>query len=62
MLPVLLFPIEIPLLLALMEATTALLRTGDSIVDPAVWFWIAGGFDVIFTTLSFLLFEYILED
>ena len=62
MLPVLLFPIEIPLILSLVEATTAVIRGGDSIVNPGIWFWIAGGFDVIFTTLSLLLFEYILED
>ena len=62
MLPVLLFPIEIPLILSLVEATTAVIRGGDSIVNPRIWFWIAGGFDVIFTTLSLLLFEYILED
>ena len=62
MLPVLLFPVEIPLILSLVEATTAVLRTGDSIVNPEIWLRIAFGFDVIFTLLSLYLFEYILEE
>ena len=62
MLPVLLFPIEIPLLLSLMEATTAVLRGGDSIVNPSIWLRLCFGFDVIFTILSLYLFEYILKE
>lgn len=62
MLPVLLFPIEIPLLLALVEATTAVIRAGDSIVAPGIWLRIALGFDIIFTLLSLFLFEYILGE
>ncbi|MBI4459772.1 MAG: heme exporter protein CcmB [Acidobacteria bacterium] len=62
MLPVLLFPVAIPLILSLVEATTAVLRTGESIVNPEVWLRIAFGFDVIFTLLSLYLFEYILEE
>ncbi len=61
MLPVLLFPIEIPLVLALVESTTAVI-TGDSIVEPRLWLRICLGFDVIFTILSLYLFEYVLED
>ncbi|MDP2735840.1 MAG: heme exporter protein CcmB, partial [bacterium] len=62
MLPVLLFPVEIPLILSLVEATTAALRAGDSIVNPGIWLRIAFGFDVIFTLLSLYLFAYILEE
>ncbi len=62
MLPVLLFPIEIPLLIVLVEATTALIRGGDSIVAPEVWLRFAIGFDIIFTLLSLYLFEYILGE
>ncbi|MBI1954800.1 MAG: heme exporter protein CcmB [Acidobacteria bacterium] len=62
MLPVLLFPVAIPLILSLVEATTAALRAGDSIVNPGIWLRIAFGFDVIFTLLSLYLFEYILEE
>ena len=62
MLPVLLFPIEIPLLLALVEATTAILQGTDPIVETRIWLRLAFGFDVIFTILSLYLFPYILEE
>jgi len=58
MLPLLLFPISIPALLAMVNATTAIL-TGE---EPAR-FWIALllAYDVVFTTASLLLFELVLE-
>ena len=62
MLPVLLFPIEIPLILSLVEATTAVLQGTNPIVEISVWLRICFGFDVIFTILSLFLFSYILED
>ena len=62
MLPVLLFPIEIPLLLSLVEATTAVFRQSESIVEAQIWLRICFGFDVIFTILSLFLFQHILED
>ena len=62
MLPVLLFPIEIPLILSLVEATTTVIRGGESILAPEIWLRIALGFDIVFTILSVFLFEYILEE
>jgi heme exporter protein B len=62
MLPVLLFPIELPLLLYLVESTTALINGGDAIIELNVWLRMALGFDIIFTVLSLFLFEYILEE
>ncbi|MBI3933736.1 MAG: heme exporter protein CcmB [Acidobacteria bacterium] len=62
MLPVLLFPIEIPLILSLVEATTAVLQGTDPIVETRMWLRICLGFDVIFTILSLYLFAYILEE
>src|SRR6185312_11469555 len=58
MLPLLLFPISIPALLGMVNATTAIL-TGE---EPAR-FWIALllAYDVVFTTASLLLFELVLE-
>ncbi|HZQ21153.1 MAG TPA: heme exporter protein CcmB [Terriglobales bacterium] len=58
MLPLLLFPISIPAILGMVNATTAIL-TGE---DPAR-FWIAllVAYDVVFTTACLLLFELILE-
>jgi len=62
MLPVLLFPIVIPLILSLVESTTVVLQETDSIIQTGVWLRICFGFDVIFTTLSLFLFAYILEE
>jgi heme exporter protein B len=58
MLPLLLFPISIPALLGMVNATTAVL-TGE---EPAR-FWIAllVAYDVVFTIACLLLFETILE-
>jgi heme exporter protein B len=62
MLPVLLFPIVIPLILSLVEATTAVLQGSNPIVETGVWLRMSLGFDVVFTVLSLYLFPYILED
>jgi len=59
---VLLFPIEIPLILSLVEATSAVLQGTDPIVETRIWLRICFGFDVIFTTLSLYLFAFILEE
>jgi len=61
MLPVLLFPVEIPLILSLVEATTAVLRD-NSLAGAWIWLQICIGFDVIFTILSLFLFEYVLGE
>jgi heme exporter protein B len=62
MLPVLLFPIEIPLILSLVEATTAVLQGTNPIVETRIWLRICFGFDVIFTILSLYMFGHVLED
>jgi heme exporter protein B len=62
MLPVLLFPIEIPLILSLVEATTGVLQGSETGVAVGTWLRICFGFDVIFTILSLYLFGYILEE
>ncbi len=62
MLPVLLFPIELPLILYLVESTTVLITGGDAIIELGTWLRMALGFDIIFTVLSLFLFEYILEE
>jgi heme exporter protein B len=58
LLPLLLFPIFIPALLGLVEATSAILL-GDA--EPGLWIKLLGGYDVIFTTVSLLLFSIILH-
>jgi heme exporter protein B len=58
MLPLLLFPLSIPALLAMVNATTAIL-TGEE----SARFWIALllAYDVVFTTACLLLFETVLD-
>lgn len=58
LLPLILFPISIPALLAMVQATTAIL-TGET--DPGLWIRMLGGYDVIFMTLCLLLFGTILD-
>jgi heme exporter protein B len=54
LLSLILFPIFIPALLAMVQATTAIL-TGES--DPGLWIKLLLGYDIIFTTVSLLLFD-----
>jgi heme exporter protein B len=58
LLPLILFPIFLPALLAMVLATGAIL-TGES--DPDLWIKLLFGYDVIFTTASLLLFEVVLH-
>ena len=58
LLPLILFPIFIPALLAMVMATTAIL-TGDS--DPTLWIKLLVGYDIIFTTTSLLLFDVVFQ-
>jgi heme exporter protein B len=54
LLSLILFPIFIPALLAMVQATTYIL-TGES--DPTLWIKLLLGYDIIFTTVSLLLFD-----
>jgi heme exporter protein B len=54
LLSLILFPIFIPALLGMVQATTAVL-TGDN--DPWLWIKMLTGYDIIFTTVSLLLFD-----
>ncbi len=58
LLPLILFPIFIPAMLAMVQASTAIL-TGES--DPGLWIQLLAGYDIIFTTICLLLFETILH-
>ena len=60
LLPLLLFPVLVPLLLAAVEATAGLLADTPEFQRP--WLEILIGFDVIFFTASWLLSDYLLED
>jgi heme exporter protein B len=58
MLPLLLFPISIPAILAMVQATTAIL-TGE--YNARFWIVLLGTYDLVFTTGCLLLFELVLN-
>jgi len=59
LLPLVLFPISLPALLAMIQATTSVL-TGET--DPGVWLRALIGYDIIFTTLGLLFFDLVLRE
>jgi heme exporter protein B len=60
MLPLLLFPISVPVLIAAVEATRALLD--PSVSMPSSWWQLLLAFDVIFLVISSFLFGTVLEE
>ena len=61
LLPLLLFPVEVPVLIAAVKATGMILD-GKPFVDYTVWLQILAIFDVIFIVVSFVTFEYLIEE
>ncbi|MBI4408856.1 MAG: heme exporter protein CcmB [Gemmatimonadetes bacterium] len=61
LLPLLLFPMLVPVLLAAVEATGALLA-GDPMKESGGWIRLLLIFDVIFFVASFFAFEYVIEE
>lgn len=58
LLPLILFPIFIPALLAMVQAAGVII-TGEG--DPTLWIKLLVGYDIIFTTISLLLFDVVLH-
>lgn len=58
LLPLILFPIFMPALLAMVQAISAIL-SGEG--DPTLWIKVLAGYDIIFTMLSLLLFDIVLH-
>jgi heme exporter protein B len=58
MLPLILFPISIPALLAMVDATTSVL-TGEA--SPRFWIQLLAVYDVVFTTVCLALFEAVIN-
>ena len=58
MLPLVLFPISMPALLAMVQGTTNILA-GDN--EPDFWIKLLTGYDIVFTTVCLLLFEIVLN-
>jgi heme exporter protein B len=60
LLPLLLFPMLVPVLLAAMQATKALLG-GDLMHDAGAWTKLLVAYDVIFLVCTFLAFDFVIE-
>jgi heme exporter protein B len=58
MLPLILFPISIPALIAMVDATTLILTGDDS---PVFWIRLLGVYDLVFTSVCLVLFEAVLN-
>ncbi len=61
MLPLLLFPVLVPVVVAAVKATTLVVR-GDPMGELWVWIRVAGLIDLILLTVCMLTFEFALED
>jgi heme exporter protein B len=61
MLPLLLFPVEVPVIIAAVKST-GLILDGKTFVDYSMWLAILLLFDVIYMTVSFIAFEYLIEE
>ena len=61
MLPILLFPIVIPVLIAAVKMTGGLVD-GQPWAELARWFRLLVGFDLIFVTVSYVTFDFVVED
>ena len=57
MLPILLYPITIPVLIAGVRGTSALLSTDPSVPAATMWLGVLMSFDVVFVTLALWTFE-----
>jgi heme exporter protein B len=60
LLPLLLFPMLVPVLLASAEASSALLA-GNPMAEAGAWVKLLTAFDVIFVVASFLAFDHVIE-
>ena len=60
MLPILLFPVSIPIIIAAVKLTSAVLDTGN-ISEAGIWWPLLVSFDAIFLVVCSLVFEYAVE-
>jgi heme exporter protein CcmB len=62
MLPILLYPITIPVMIAGVRGTVALLQTPPDAATVTLWISILAAFDVVFVTLSLWTFEPVMTE
>ena len=61
LLPVLLFPVIIPLILAAVNASTLILQGGNS-AELTTWVLLLGGYDLLFLAVCIMVYDKILEE
>lgn len=61
LLPILFFPIAVPVIIAAAEATRAVLA-GDSFGDYSRWLQLMAAFDVVFVVIAALTFDFVLGE
>lgn len=61
LLPILLFPVVIPLFMAAVKASSGFLE-GVDFKEISIWVNLLIAFDVIFTAVGFMMFEYVIEE
>jgi len=61
MLPILLFPVVIPVLIAAVKASAGFM-TGDDFANIRPWLNLLLVYDVIFTSIGFMVFDYVVEE
>ena len=61
MLPILLFPVVIPVLIAAVKASGGFL-TGDDFANIRPWLNLLIVYDVIFTSIAFMVFDFVVEE
>ena len=61
MLPILLFPVAVPVLIAAVRATGGVLA-GSAWAEIGPWVNLLVAYDVIFIAISFMVFEYVVEE
>ncbi|MDZ7292610.1 MAG: heme exporter protein CcmB [candidate division KSB1 bacterium] len=61
MLPILLFPIEVPVILSAVNATSSVLQ-GEGWNAISGWLKLLAGFDLVFLLVCYVTFEYVLEE
>ncbi len=61
LLPLLLFPILVPVIIAAVSATGIVMR-GEGLEEASKWLKLLVAFDILFFSLSIAVFEYVLEE
>lgn len=61
LLPVILFPVAIPVLIGAVQSTKIILTNIENLSSAISWMQLMAAYDLIFFVLCFLLFEYVVE-